>query len=132
MRIAVASDDNVNVCGHVGKCRGFLVLDVENGKIIKKEYRENSFTNHFNLKHSEGDHHHTHQRGHGSNDGHKRLAEGIKDCEYLVSHGMGRRLVEDIESLGIKTMVTVELNAETAAINLELGKLKHDDDLICG
>jgi predicted Fe-Mo cluster-binding NifX family protein len=131
MRIAVASDDNVNVCGHVGKCKGFLIFDVENGKIFKKEIRENSFTDHFNRKHNDRNHH-TQGRGHGSNDGHKRLAEGIKDCDYLVSHGMGRRLVEDLESLDIKTLVTIELDAECAAINLELGKLKHNNNLICG
>ena len=132
MRIAVATDDNVNVCGHVGKCRGFIIFDVEDGQIINKEIRENSFTNHFNRRHSDGEHHHSPDRGHGSADGHQRLAEGIKDCDYLVSHGMGRRLIEDIESLGIKTLVTVELDAETAAINLESGKLKQNDSGICG
>lgn len=132
MRIAVATDDNRNVCGHVGKCRGFLIFDVESGKIVNKEIRENSFTNHFNRnEHGEG-HQHGLGRGFGGNDGHKRLADGLKDCEYLVSHGMGRKLVEDFNSVGIKTIVTVERNAETAATNLELGKLRKDDNLICG
>ena len=132
MRIAVATDDNVNVCGHVGKCRGFLIFDVENGKIVNREIRENSFTNHFNRKQDVRDHHHAGGRGHGGNDGHRRLAEGLKDCEYLLSHGMGRKLVEDINSVGIKTILTAESKAETAAINLELGKLKSEDNLICG
>jgi len=132
MRIAVATDDNINVCGHVGKCKGFLILDVEKGQIVNKEHRENTFTNHFNQNKNSGDHHHGHGRGHGSNDGHKRLAEGLKDCEYLISHGMGRKLVEDFKEQGIKTLVTVELNAEKAAISLEEGELKNDNNLICG
>ena len=132
MRIAVATDDNINVCGHVGKCRGFLILDVENGKVTNKEVRQNVFTNHFNGNNGSGDHHHGRGSGHGTNDGHKRLAEGLKDCEYLISHGMGRKLVEDFQSHGIKTLVTVELDAERAAINLANGKLRTDNDLICG
>ena len=132
MKIAVATDDNINVCGHVGKCRGFVVFDVENGKILNKEMRKNSFTNHFNRIHDSDRHQHSHERGHGSGNGHKRLAEGLKDCNYLVSRGMGRRLIEDIESNGIQTVVTTEMNAETAAISLESGRIKHDDNLICG
>jgi predicted Fe-Mo cluster-binding NifX family protein len=132
MRIAVASDDNENICGHVGKCKGFVVLNVENGKILTKEVRKNSFTNHFNRSHNSEHQNDSHQRGHGLKDGHKRLAQGLKDCDYLISHGMGRRLIEDIESQGIKTIVTTEQNVESAAISLELGNLQKSDHLICG
>ncbi|MCW8848736.1 MAG: NifB/NifX family molybdenum-iron cluster-binding protein [Melioribacteraceae bacterium] len=127
MRIAVASDDNINVTGHVGKCRAFLILDVENGEVLNKEIRKNSFTDHA-LGVKDQSHH---GNGHGNNDGHKRLAEGLKDCKYLISHGMGWKLVEDIKSFGIEPLVTSEINAERAAILLEEGKLKMRDNLIC-
>lgn len=131
MRIAVASNDNINVTGHVGKCRGFLIIDVENGEILRKEVRKNSFTDHVLEKPEESKHSSGHGAGHGNNDGHKRLADGLKDCKYLISHGMGWKLVEDLKTLGIESIVTSELNAETAAIRLEEGKLKMIDDLIC-
>lgn len=133
MRIAVASDDGINVTGHVGKCRGFLIIDVENGEILKKEIRKNSFTDHTIGKNEENvhDHENGHGGGHGNNDGHKRLAEGLKDCKYLISYGMGWKLVEDIKSLGIEPLVTSETNAELASIMLEEGKLKMKDHLIC-
>ena len=131
MRIAVASNDNINVTGHVGKCRGFLIVDVENGEILKKEIRRNSFTDHVLGNKDTSEHGNGHGGGHGNNDGHKRLAEGLKDCQYLISHGMGWKLVEDIKSFGIEPLVTSELNAETAAIRLEEGKLKMMNDLIC-
>ena len=112
--------------------KGFLILDVENGKILNSEMRENTFTNHFNHKlDNEIHHNHEHGSGEGEHHGHRVLAEGLKDCEYIVSHGMGRRLGEDIISFGIKPFVTVELNAKVAAINLEQGRLKTNDDLIC-
>lgn len=131
MRIAVASNDNINITGHVGKCRGFLIIDVENGEILRKEVRKNSFTDHVLEKPEESKHSSGHGAGHGNNDGHKRLADGLKDCKYLISHGMGWKLVEDLKTLGIESIVTSELNAETAAIRLEEGKLKMIDDLIC-
>ncbi len=131
MRIAVASDDNINVTGHVGKCREFVIFDVENGTILKKEVRKNSFTDHFFGKKDESKHDNGHGGGHGNNDGHKRLAEGLKDCQYLISHGMGWKLVEEIKSFGIEPLVTSEINAEQAAIMLEAGNLKMRDNLIC-
>lgn len=131
MRIAVASDDNINVTGHVGKCRGFLIIDVENGEILKKEIRKNSFTDHVLGVTDQSHHDNGHGGGHGNNAGHKRLAEGLKDCKYLISHGMGWKLVEDIKSFGIEPLVTSEINAERAAILLEEGKLKMKDNLIC-
>lgn len=131
MRIAVASNDNINVTGHVGRCQGFLIIDVENGEILKKEIRKNSFTDHVlgieDQSHNGGGH----GSGHGNNDGHKRLAEGLKDCKYLISHGMGWKLVEDIKSFGIEPLVTSEMNSEQAAILLEEGRLKMKDNLIC-
>lgn len=130
MRIAVASNDNINVTGHVGRCQGFLIIDVENGEILKKEIRKNSFTDHV-LGGEDHSHNGGHGSGHGNNDGHKRLAEGLQDCKYLISHGMGWKLVEDIKSYGIEPLVTSELNAEEAAILLEEGRLKMKDNLIC-
>ncbi len=128
MRIAVASDDGINVTGHVGKCRGFLIIDVENGEILKKEIRKNSFTDHAIGKNEENvhDHENGHGGGHGNNDGHKRLAEGLKDCKYLISHGMGWKLVEDIKSLGIEPLVTSETNAELACNYVRRRKTKNE------
>ncbi|ABK60484.1 MULTISPECIES: NifB/NifX family molybdenum-iron cluster-binding protein [Clostridium] len=39
MRIAVASEGN-NVSGHFGHCAGFTMFDVEDNKIVNKEYIE--------------------------------------------------------------------------------------------
>lgn len=130
MKIAVATDDFINVSGHVGRCAGFLVYDIEKGEVVSIEERKNSFTNHS----MGGNEHHSHLQhgsGHGSNDGHKRLAEGLKDCKYLISHGMGRRLVEEIKIFGITPLVTSEMNAELAAVKLEQGDLKMEEKFIC-
>jgi len=129
MRIAIASDDNINITGHVGKCKSFLIYDIVDGKVWHREIRKNTFTDHGRVGHKEGMH--AHGSGHGNTDGHKKLIFGLRDCEYLISHGMGRKLVEDLKSLDLEPFVTTEINAETAAIKLEQGKLKYNDELIC-
>ena len=127
MKIAIATDDYLNVTGHVGRCAGFLVYEVENGEIIKEEKRENSFTNHGKGKEKEHGHH---NHEHGKN-GHARLAEGLNDCSHLICHGAGWRLVDDLKSENIQLVLTKEIIAKNAAIKLEQGELITDESLKC-
>ncbi|MGD8781415.1 MAG: NifB/NifX family molybdenum-iron cluster-binding protein [Ignavibacteria bacterium] len=121
MKIAVATDDFENISGHIGRCTAFLVFTVKNGKITEKETRMNDFTNH----------HGGHGHGNGRKHGHQRLAEGLKDCEYLVSHGCGWRLKENLESQNIILFFTDMSNAEEAAIKLEQGELENKNEMVC-
>ena len=126
MKIAVSTDDYKNISGHVGKCKGFIIFTVENGEIKNKEFRENIFTHHAMVR---GGHHHD-----GKMDGrygHGKLASELCDCSYLISHGGGWRLVEDLKQAGMKSIMTLETDAETAAVKLEKGKLEVDEGLIC-
>ena len=127
MKVASATDDFKNVTGHVGRCKGFLIVTIENGEILSTEERENTFTNH-----GRGSGHvHQHHHGEEHKSGHARLAEGIKDCEYLIAHGMGWRLVEDITKQGIKTIITDEVDIISAVKKLENGTLNILDDAEC-
>jgi len=125
MKIAVSTDDFNKISGHVGRCKGFLIFTVENGEIKNKEIRENVFTNH-----GKGRGHHQEGKieGHHS---HGILASGLNDCGFLITHGAGWRLVEDLKKEGIKPVLTREIDAEKAAVKLEKGELIIDDDLIC-
>jgi len=126
MKIAVSTNDNKNVSGHVVKCKGFIIFTVESGEIKNKEFRENIFTHH---ERDGGGHHHD-----GKMDGrygYGKLASGISDCSYLICNGCGWKLVEDLKQAGIKSIMTRETNAETAAMKLEKSELEIDEDLIC-
>lgn len=127
MKVAIATDDYTNVTGHVGRCEGFLVVTVENGEIKEKEQRKNNFTNHGRggLGHA----HHHHSEEHKT--GHERLADGLKDCSHLICHGVGWRLVEDLTNVGIKPIITSEVDAVSAAKKLEDGTLEILDDAEC-
>jgi predicted Fe-Mo cluster-binding NifX family protein len=107
MKIAVASDNNKNVTGHLGRCRGFIIYQTDGELIISKEYRDNLFTHHRLHGHSE-EHSHNHS--------HSALAEGLSDCSVLLFKSGGWRVIEDLKSVNIYPFLTDEEDADTAVV----------------
>jgi len=104
MRIAVASDDGKTIASHFGRTRGFLVYQIESGKIRSREYIENTFTGHARGL-SEADH---------SVDRHGPILAALSGCEAVISNGMGRRIYEDLRNAGIIAYVVNETDADEA------------------
>jgi predicted Fe-Mo cluster-binding NifX family protein len=127
MRIALATDDFKTITGHVGRCNGFIIYDSDDSGIKKIEDRKNTFTLH---AHRGGDH--EHHQGHGhSGHSHQGLVEGLKDCQYLISQGAGRRLVDELKQVGIEMIITVESDPETAIEKLKKNELTDHPDSAC-
>lgn len=125
MKIAIASDDQVQIAGHFGRTKGFLIFVIEDNKITQKDYVLNNFTGHAQGHHHHREHDHSHSHSHGG------ILEALKDCEVVISRGMGRRLLIDFESVGKKVFVTNVDNAEEAVENYLKGSLHHDPDKTC-
>lgn len=124
-KIAVATNDNLKVAGHVGRCRSFLIFDTEDKKIINKMTRINSFTHH-------GQQDHNHQELHqGGGHGHHNLIDGLKDCEVLIFNHGGWRLIEDLKANNIKPVLTDEVMAEDAVQKYLDGTLVINEDNVC-
>lgn len=128
MKIAVASDNQINVTGHLGRCRGFLVYEIEEDEVVKKEYRENVFTNHWRKGNEE---HHEHRHGHGHGTGHARLVNGLKDCKTIIFSSGGWRVIDDLTASGIKPFVTDESIADDAINKYLKGELIEKEDGAC-
>jgi predicted Fe-Mo cluster-binding NifX family protein len=130
-KIAIATDDQKRVTGHIGRCRGFAVFEINDGKILNKEARENQFTNH----RRGGAHHHGEGEGHGGQGhgrhSHEHLINGLKDCNYLISSGGGWRVVEDLKQHDITTLFTNEEFIDNAVNKFIKGELKNETDLVC-
>jgi len=125
-KIAVATNDQKRVTGHIGRCRAFLIYEIDNDKVIGKELRENLFTNHKRG----GEHHHHHGEGEGRHS-HEHLINGLKDCRYLVSSSGGWRVVEDLKQHNITTLFTEVELIEDAVNKFIMGELKNKTDLVC-
>ncbi len=123
-KIAIATNDGTRVTGHLGRCRSFMIFELDDDTIIKKELRENVFTHH-RMNH---EHQHT---GEGGGHSHAGLINGLQDCSYLISSGGGWRIVEDLKQNNITPIFSdVELIDE-ALDKFIKGELKDDAGLIC-
>jgi predicted Fe-Mo cluster-binding NifX family protein len=129
MKIAVATNDNQSVAGHVGRCRAFIVFETNDSQIVKKEIRENSFTNH--MQHRENDEEHHHGEGHGHGHNHHNLISGLKDCQVLIFNHGGWRLIEDLKANNIIPVLTDERLAEDAVTKYIKGELIINDENVC-
>ncbi len=121
MKIAIASDDGKTIASHFGRTRGFVVVDAEGGKIVKSEYRPNTFTGH--ATGLEGESH--------AADRHGPILSALADCQIVVARGMGRRIYNDLAGAGKEVFVTTEALAEKAAEQYLAGKLDHNPDQTC-
>ena len=120
MKIALATGNYKNVVGHPGRCKGFIVYEIEDGKIISKEERENTFQHGHDHSHDHEHHSHEHSHDHG---GHgtmgKPIAEMLQDCDYFVAKSMGQGFVNQLQAFNIKPVIVEDVNdAETAALKL--------------
>jgi predicted Fe-Mo cluster-binding NifX family protein len=100
MKIAVASDDQITISEHFGRACGFMVFEIKNDIILKQEYREN-------IGKSTGECH--------SCD-HDTMIRNIKDCDVVISYGMGQRIYTDLIKNNILAIVTDERTV-TDAVN---------------
>ena len=101
MKIAISTDGGL-VSPHFGRCPEFTIVDIDNGKIIKKEIIGNpghqpGFIPHF-----------LHEMGVG--------------C--IVCGGMGMRATGFFEELGIKTIVGISGTIDGAIKDLAEGTLR--------
>jgi len=122
MKIAVATNNTETVAGHVGKCRGFLVYEIEDQKINRIELRENISTHPAQGKHQ--------LEHNGGGHRHGRLVEGLGDCNYLIFKSGGWRMIENLQENNIKPILTDEKFADDAVnkfINGELDTRELDD-----
>jgi len=129
MKIAIASDDGKTISPHFGRAEGFVIFEVQNQEVRSYEYRQNSFTGHaLGIE------------GQQSGDRHKTIIEALRDCDVVISRGMGRRLYEDLKYAGINPLITDEESVENALKMYMKGMLadnpekscKHKEERECG
>jgi predicted Fe-Mo cluster-binding NifX family protein len=122
MKIAVATEDGKLIFPHFGRSPYFAIFEIEEGRIINQTMRQNTFTGHFRGKH-EHHHHGEHHHGAGDPHAHQSVAEGLKDCQVVISQGMGRKAWEDLREKGIEMIVTDESRIENAVRKYLAGEL---------
>jgi predicted Fe-Mo cluster-binding NifX family protein len=118
MKIAVASDDGVSLAAHTGRCLRLVVFDVGADGASREEDRPNVFTAHA-LGECSGE---PHVAG-GAHHSHSGLIGALSDCSALITRGLGRRLMGDLNAAGIEVCVCSVDRVDEAAALYAQGKL---------
>jgi len=107
MKIAVVSEDEVNISQHFGRAPYYVVLTVEGNEIVGSETRpkagHHSFAAQEHPKLAPGE---RHGYDAGSQAKHKSMAETIADCDVLIAGGMGQGAYESLKGYGIRPIIT--------------------------
>ena len=116
MKIALITDDGKTISQHFGRASHYLVMTIEDGKIIEREMRAKMGHGQF---HTAAHEETTSAAGHGmgadSHNKHVSMAEVIADCKVLLCGGMGRGAYQSMQRLNITPIVSKLRDVEEAA-----------------
>ena len=128
MKIAAVSEDGVTISQHFGRAPFYVVVTVEDGKIVSRENRDKLGHAHFAAEPHAEETHGADPRGHGfdpaSQDRHASMAAAIADCDVLLARGMGAGAYYSMEQAGIRPVVTDITDIEQAVQAVITGQIE--------
>ncbi len=116
MKIAFPTDDGETISKHLGQAQYFQVITWEDGQVQASERREKA-------SHSHHDHGHEHEAGVHPG---QQMIEAIRDCQVLISGGMGQPMYNRAVSSGLQVFLTGEDRIDEALELYRQGKLTSD------
>jgi predicted Fe-Mo cluster-binding NifX family protein len=117
MKVAAITDDGKTISLHFGRAAYYLVVTVEDGKIVHQEMREKMGHGHSqNQPHPIQEPGQPHGMDPASHNKHLQMAETIADCEALLCGGMGMGAYQSMQTRGIKPVVTDIREIEQAVL----------------
>lgn len=123
MKIAAITEDGTTISQHFGRAPLYVVVTVEDGKIVSKETRPKTGHHSFAAHHPDSAPGERHGYDAGSQVRHASMAETMADCQVLIAGGMGWGAYESLKGRSIEPVVTDVENIDKA-VNLYLeGKL---------
>jgi len=122
MKIGIASDDQQTIAQHFGRTRGFVIAEIEDSKVLSKDYRENTFSMHMQT----GDHK---QGQHGNS--HTGILNALADCSAVLARGMGRRIYDDLRGANIESVITTQSTVDGALEAYIAGNLDDNPEQGC-
>jgi predicted Fe-Mo cluster-binding NifX family protein len=107
VKIAVVSEEGTTISQHFGRAPYFVVLTIEEGKIVNKETRQKTGHHTFAAhEHPELGRDERHGYDVGAEVRHASIAESISDCQVLLAGGMGWGAYESMQSYNIAPIIT--------------------------
>jgi predicted Fe-Mo cluster-binding NifX family protein len=117
VKIAAVSEDGVTISQHFGRAPFYVVLTIEDGKIVSRETRDKMGHAQFaGESHEETRWADPRDHGFGSfaQSRHARMTAAISDCQVLLARGMGAGTYQSVKQAGIRPVVTDITNIDEA------------------
>ena len=118
VKIAAVSEDGVTISQHFGRAPFYVVVTVQDGRIVTREQRDKLGHAQFAADPHAEEAHGADPRGHGfdaaAQDRHARMVTAIADCQVLLAQGMGAGAYSSMEQAGIRPVVTDITNIDQA------------------
>jgi predicted Fe-Mo cluster-binding NifX family protein len=123
MKIAIPTNDGINISAHFGRCREFLIFEVRNGQVKLIETRANAGC-------------HEHESGSSESGSkthsHSGFVETLRDCETVLCGGIGAGAVAALKTGGIPVvLVEADGSAEQIATAFQSGTLRPASGGMC-
>lgn len=127
MKIAAVSEDGVTISQHFGRAPFYVVVTVEDGKIIAREQRDKlghaQFAGEPHREESHGADPHGHGFDSAAQSRHARMAATIADCDVLLARGMGAGAYYSMEQAGIRPVITDIAEIDEAVKSVVSGQI---------
>jgi predicted Fe-Mo cluster-binding NifX family protein len=113
MKIAIPTMDGKSISQHFGRCKAFLVFDVQGGAIQSRELRNND---HGCSGHGGDPQGHDHSHG--------GFVQLLGDCQSVIAKGIGGGAMQALRSAGLQVCTVQEdCTPEDAALRHVSGTL---------
>ena len=123
MRIAVVSDDEATISQHFGRAPYYVVVAIEDGKIVGRETRPKAGHHTFGASDCRPAPGELHGQGQHSEAKHQIMADAIADCDAVIVGGMGWGAHESLKRRGIEPVITDVRDVAEAALAYAGGTL---------
>jgi predicted Fe-Mo cluster-binding NifX family protein len=124
MKIAAITENGTTISQHFGRAPYYLVLTVEDGKVVGTEKRDKAGHHTFGgAQHPDTAPGERHGYDAGAQSRHATMAQTIADCQVLLAGGMGWGAYDSLKKAGVEVVVTDVENIEEAVKRYAQGKL---------
>ena len=123
MKIAIPTNDGVNISAHFGRCHQFLIFEARDGQVKLIETRANA-----------GCHGHGSASGDGTAEDHSHsgFVGALRDCETVLCSGIGAGAVDALKAGGIRVLlVEAAGSAEQMVAAFQAGALRPASGGMC-
>ena len=109
MNIAVSTTDGTTICGHLGKCKDFIIYKTDGKEIIGRSILRTGGA----------------CPGHGSDHGvpHTHNISPLDGCHAVITQGMGQGMLNGLVQAGIQPVITDQSDPDTVVIKFLSGEL---------